>query len=295
MKRSYTIKELERIAAQIREDLIRMLVEAGSGHSAGPLDLADVFAALYFRVLRHNPKKPDWPERDRLIVSNGHVAPVVYAALARAGYFPRRELRTLRKFGTRLQGHVDHSVPGPFARWRGPPLPGIETTAASLAQGIGIAVGTALAGAMDKKKWQVYGIASDGEHDEGSFWEAVMFAGNRRLHNLTVIVDRNNIQIDGMTENVAPLEPLRAKYEAFRWHVMDIDGHNIEQIIDACEQAKAIYEKPVAIIAHTIAGKGVSFMEYDYTWHGKPPDPEQARQALRELRSLRGQIVGEHE
>lgn len=295
MKHAYTIKELERIATQIREDIIRMLVQAGSGHSAGPLDLADVFTALYFGgVLAHNPKKPEWPERDRLIMSNGHVAPVVYATLANAGYFPKRELRTLRKFGTRLQGHVDRSTPGPRAKWS-LHLPGIENTAASLAQGIGIAVGTALAGVMDKKKWQVYCSASDGEHDEGSYWEAIMFAGNHRLWNLTVIVDRNNIQIDGMTEDVAPLEPLRPKYEAFKWHVIDVDGHNIEQVIDACNEAKAIYEKPVAIIAHTIAGKGVGFMEYDYQWHGKPPDPEQAKQALKDLRSLRGQIVGEHE
>ena len=272
------------MAATIREDIIRMLVEAKSGHSAGPLDLADIFTALYFRVLKHNPKKPAWPERDRLIMSCGHNAPVVYATLARAGYFPLRELRTLRKFGSRLQGHVERGT-----------LPGIESTAASLAQGSGIAVGMALAGVIEKQKWQVYGILSDGEHQEGSTWEAIMFAGNRRLHNLTFIIDRNNIQIDGMTEQVMPLEPLREKYEAFNWHVLDIDGHNIEQIIDACEQAKAIYEKPVAIIAHTIAGKGVEFMEYDYHWHGIPPDPKQARQALRDLRSLRGQIIGEHE
>lgn len=295
MMKQHTQKELEHIAAGIREDIIRMLVEAGSGHSAGPLGLADVFTTLYFGgVLRHNPKRPNWPGRDRLFLSNGHVAPVVYATLARAGYFPRTELRTLRKFGTRLQGHVDRSTPGSLAKWRGH-LPGIESTAASLAQGIGIAVGAALAGVMDKQKWQVYCVASDGEHDEGSFWEAIMFAGNRRLWNLTVIVDRNNIQIDGMTEDVAPLESLRAKYEAFKWHVMDVDGHNFEEVRDACHQAKAIYEKPVAIIAHTIAGKGISFMEYDYRWHGKPPDLQQAKQALRDIRSLRGQIVGEHE
>ncbi len=295
MTKTHSIKDLERIAAGIREDIIRMLVEAGSGHSAGPLDLADVLTALYFGgVLKHNPKKPDWPRRDRLIMSCGHVAPVVYATLARAGYFPRRELRTLRKFGTRLQGHVDRSIPGPRAKWHGH-LPGLENTAASLGQGIGIAVGTALAGVLDKQKWQVVCLTSDGEHDEGSVWEAIMFAGNRRLWNLTTIVDRNNIQIDGMTEDVAPLEPLRAKYEAFKWHVIDVDGHNIEAIIDACNEARAIYEKPVAIIAHTIAGKGVKFMEYDSAWHGKPPDAEQARQALRDLRSLRGQIVGEHE
>lgn len=295
MKHQQTLKDLEDIAGQIREDIIRMLVEAGSGHSAGPLGLADVFTALYFGgVLNHHPKKPDWPERDRLLLSNGHVAPVVYATLARAGYFPLKELRTLRKFGTRLQGHVDRSTPGPRAKWS-KHLPGIENTAASLGQGIGIAVGTALAGVMDKKKWQAICVTSDGEHDEGSFWEAIMFAGNRRLWNLTVIVDRNNIQIDGITESIAPLEPLRAKYEAFKWHVIDVDGHNIEQIIDACNEAKALVEKPVAILAHTIPGKGVSFMEYDYKWHGMPPNAEQAKQALHDIRSLREQIVGEHE
>ena len=283
-KHPTTLRDLERMAATIREDIIHMLVEAKSGHSAGPLDLADIFTALYFRVLKHDPKHPLWPERDRLMMSCGHNAPVVYAALARAGYFPVSELKTLRKFGSRLQGHVDRGY-----------LPGIENTSASLAQGSGIAVGTALAGVMDKKKWQVYAMLSDAEHQEGSTWEAILFAGNRRLYNLTFIIDRNNIQIDGMTENVMPLEPLREKYEAFKWHVLDIDGHNMEQIIDACAQAKAIYEKPVAIIAHTIAGKGVSFMEYDYHWHGMPPDPKQAREALRDLRSLRGQIVGEHE
>ncbi len=288
----HTIKDLERIANDIREDIIRMLVEAGSGHSAGPLGLADVFTALYFGgALRHNPKKPNWPERDRLIMSNGHVAPVVYATLARAGYFPRTELRTLRKLGTRLQGHVDRSPPGPRSQYPGH-LPGIENTAASLGQGIGMAVGTALAGVMDKQKWQVYGMCSDGEHDEGSSWEAIMFAGNRKLWNLTVIVDRNNIQIDGMTENIAPLEPLRAKYEAFKWHVIDVDGHNIEEIMDACQQAKAIYEKPVAIIAHTIPGKGVSFMECEPSWHGKPPKAgTEANDALKELRTLGGKIA----
>lgn len=278
------LRELPKIANTIREDIIRMLVEAKSGHSAGPLGLADVFTALYFHILNHNPQKPAWPERDRLLMSCGHYAPVVYATLARAGYFPVKELKTLRKLGTRLQGHVDRGY-----------LPGIENTAASLAQGSGIAVGVALAGVMMKKRWQVYCVLSDGEHQEGSTWEAAMFAGNRRLHNLTFIVDRNNIQIDGMTEQVMPLEPLRDKYEAFNWHVIDVDGHNIEQIIDACNEAKAIYERPVVILAHTIAGKGVEFMEYNYLWHGVPPDPQQAEEALRELRSLKGQIVGEHE
>lgn len=282
--RPHTIRDLERMANTIRQDIIRMLVAAGSGHSAGPLDLADIFTALYFRVLRHRPRQPHWPERDRLCLSCGHVAPVVYATLARAGYFPVRELRTLRKLGTRLQGHVDLEY-----------LPGIENTAGSLGQGGGIAVGRAYAGAMGKKPWQVYAVLSDGEHQEGSTWEAIMFAGKHKLSNLTFIVDRNNIQIDGMTEHVMPLEPLHEKYEAFNWHVMDIDGHNIEAIIDACNEAKAVYEKPVAIIAHTIAGKGVGFMEFDYQWHGKPPDPDEARRALRDLRSLRGQIVGEHE
>lgn len=273
------ITKLEEVASIIRQDIIKMLVEAGSGHSAGPLGMADIFTALYFNILRHDPDNPDWEERDRLLLSNGHIVPVRYAAMARAGYFPVRELKTLRKLGSRLQGHPERTR-----------MNALETTSGPLGSGLSQAAGMAYAARMDRKRWWVYCLMSDGEHQEGNVWEAAMFAGKNRLHNLTAIMDRNNIQIDGYTEDIMPLEPLREKYEAFNWHVIEIDGHNIEEIIDACGEAKAIYEKPVMIIAHTIPGKGVDFMEREFEWHGKPPNSKQAKLALRELRSLRGRI-----
>lgn len=254
------VRELERTANSIRQDIIRMLAEAGSGHSAGPLGMADVFAALYGSVLRHKPEDPTWEERDRFVLSNGHICPVLYATLARVGYFPVEELMTLRKLGSRLQGHPHRTA-----------LPGIETTSGPLGSGLSQAVGMALAARTDKARWRVYCAMSDGEHDAGNTWEAIMLAGKFRLSNLTAILDRNNIQIDGPTETVMPLEPLRDKYEAFNWHVIEVDGHNIEMIIDACHQAQAIEERPTLILAHTIPGKGVSFMEGDYRWHGNPP------------------------
>jgi transketolase len=278
------LKKLEITANEIRQDIIKMLLKAGSGHSAGSLDMADVFTAMYFHVLNHKPKNPSWPDRDRLILSNGHICPVQYAALARAGYFPAAELATLRQFGTRLQGHPHRTS-----------LPGIEATSGPLGGGISQAAGMAYAARMDKKKYQIYCGMGDGELDEGIVWEALMFAGKQKLANLTAIVDRNNIQIDGPTEDVMPLEPLRAKFESFGWHVIEIDGHNIRQVVDACEEAKAIVEKPVMIIAHTIPGKGVDFMEYDFNWHGKTPNAEEARIALHELRTLGGRIKSEHE
>lgn len=268
------------MANTVRQDVIGMLLAAGSGHSAGPLDLADIAVALYFNVLENiDPKRPGKPDRDRLFVSCGHTAPVWYAALARAGYFPVEELKTLRKLGSRLQGHMDRAT-----------VPGVESTAASLGQGLSIACGAALAAELDGRRYQTYCVMSDGEQDEGSTWEAVMFAGHYRLQHLTAIIDRNNIQIDGMTEDIMRLEPLRERYEAFGWHVLDIDGHNFEHIIDACREAKAIIERPVCIIAHTIAGKGVDFMEGDYHWHGNPPDERQGREALRQLRTLEEKI-----
>lgn len=259
-----------------------MLLAAGSGHSAGPLGMADVFTALYFYVLEHNPQDPKWDGRDRLVLSCGHINPVLYASLAEAGYFPKEELKTLRKFGTRLHGHPHNLA-----------LPGIETSSGPLGQGSSQAMGIAMALRMDHLRNRVYLIMSDGEQEEGQTWEAVMFAGKYKLHNVTAIMDRNNIQIDGNTEDVMPLENLRAKYEAFNWHVLEVDGHNIQEIINACMEAKAIYEKPTLIIAHTIPGKGVDFMENDYKWHGSPPDKEQAETALKELRTLRGQIKSE--
>lgn len=282
--------DLQRMATTIRRDIIQMLTTAGSGHSAGPLGLADIATALYFNILENiDPKRPNRPDRDRLVVSPGHTNPVWYATLARAGFFPVEELKTLRKLGTRLQGHMDRLT-----------VPGVETSAASLGQGLSIACGMAYAGRIDQKRYQTYCITSDGEHDEGSTWEAVMFAGHYKLEHLTAIIDRNNIQIDGPTEQVMTKEPLADRYESFGWHVIDIDGHNFEHIIDACREAKAIVEKPVCIIAHTIPGKGVDYMEGDYRWHGSPPgeleterSPKkaaQSREALRQLRTLGGTI-----
>ena len=280
-----TTSELEELANTIRQDIIKMLVEAGSGHSAGPLGMADVFTALYFVILKHDPKNPDWPERDRLILSNGHIVPVRYATMARAGYFPVEELMTLRKFGSRLQGHPDRTR-----------LPGLETTSGPLGSGLSQASGIAKAWQMDgiRDRW-VYCVMSDGEQDEGNTWEAALFAAKYKLANLTAITDRNNIQIDGPTERVMPLEDLRKKWESFGWHVIEIDGHNFTQIIDACQFAKTIENQPVMILAHTIPGKGVDFMEYDFHWHGKPPNAEEARKALHELRTLGGRIESEHQ
>lgn len=277
-------KELELKANEIRAAIIEMLLEAGSGHSAGPLGMADIFTALYFEIMNINPDKPDWSERDRFVLSCGHICPVLYATLAYRGYFPRSELNTLRRFGTRLHGHPHNLV-----------LPGIETSSGPLGQGLSQAVGMALAAKMDDEKWRTYAVLSDGEHDEGQLWEAVLFAGKNKLNNLTAIIDRNNIQIDGFTENVMPLEPLPDKYRSFGWYVLEIDGHNFNEIIAALRHARAVFEKPTVIIAHTIPGKGVDFMENDYHWHGKPPKPEEAKIALKELRTLRGKIIGEHE
>jgi len=280
----HTIKELKTIANKIREDIINMLVAAGSGHSAGPLGMADVFTALYFEIMDYDPKNPEHAERDRLILSNGHICPVRYAAMAEAGFFPVEELLTLRKLGSRLQGHPERLK-----------LPGVETTSGPLGSGLAQASGYALAAKMDGRKFRVYCVTSDGEHEEGNHWEAVMFAGKNNLNNLTAIVDRNNIQIDGFTEDIMPLEPLVEKYKAFNWSVIDINGHNFEEIVDAANKAKAIFENPTVIIAHTIPGKGVKFMENKFEWHGKPPNKEEAKQALHELRTLGGRIKSEHE
>lgn len=285
MQTKMTLKQLDKKANEIRQDIIKMLEHAGSGHSAGPLGMTDVFTALYFNVLNHKPSNPDWDERDIVILSNGHITPVRYATMAHAGYFPKKELLTLRQFGSRLQGHPERTK-----------LPGLENTSGPLGSGLSQAAGMALSLKMshDHNRW-VYCLLGDGELDEGNIWEAAMFAGKNKLYNLTGIIDRNNIQIDGATEEIMPLEDLRAKWEAFGWHVIEIDGHNIEAIIDACAMAKAVVEKPVMIIAHTIPGKGVDFMEYDYHWHGAPPNKEQAKEALHQLRTLQGKITGEHE
>ncbi len=282
---NHSITQLEQIANDIRVDIIKMLEEAGSGHSAGPLGLADIFTALYFEILNHDPNKPDWPERDILILSNGHCVPVRYVTMAHVGYLPITELKTLRKLGSRLQGHPERTR-----------LPGLETTSGPLGSGLSQAAGMCLALKMDKiKNRYVYVVISDGEQDEGNTWEAALLAGKYKLSNLISITDRNNIQIDGSTEEVMPLEDLKAKWEAFGWHVIEVDGNNIEAFIDAVNMAKAITEKPIQIIAHTIPGKGVDFMEFDFHWHGKPPDHEQAKKALSQLRTLGGKIRSEHE
>ncbi len=282
---TYGIEELELVASDIRQDIIKMLEHAKSGHSAGPLGLADVFTALYFDILKYDPKNPDWADRDLLLLSNGHCAPVQYAAMAHAGYFDKKELMTLREFGSRLQGHPERTR-----------LPGLETTSGPLGSGLSQACGMALAMRMDKQyhRW-VYVVMGDGEQNEGNVWEAAMLASKYKLNNVIAITDRNNIQIDGPTESVMPLEDLRNKWEAFGWHVLEIDGNNLEAVIDACAMARAIVEKPVMIIAHTIPGKGVDFMEYDFHWHGAPPNHDQAVKALHELRTLQGRIKSEHE
>lgn len=264
---------LEEMANRIRQDIIKMLLAAGSGHSAGPLGMADIFTAFYFHILEHDPKRPNWLDRDRLVLSNGHICPVLYATLARAGYFSPDELSTLRKLGSRLQGHPHRKI-----------LPGLETTSGPLGSGLSQSIGMALAARLDEKRYRTYCLTSDGEHQEGNFWEAVMFAGKNRLSNLTVVVDRNNIQINGNTEDIMPLEPFREKYEAFNWHVIEINGHDFYQIVSAVAEAKVIFEKPTVIIAHTIPGRGVSFMEGDFRWHGKPPTAHEARLALDELK-----------
>jgi transketolase len=284
-KKNYSLVALEKKANEIRIDIIKMLEHAGSGHSAGSLGQADIFTALYFHILKHDPKNPNWEERDILLQSNGHTVPVRYAAMAHAGYFPKKELMSLREFGSRLQGHPERTK-----------LPGLETTSGPLGSGLSQGAGMALAMRMDNQthRW-VYVTMGDGELDEGNIWEAAMLAGKYKLNNVIGIVDRNNIQIDGPTETIMPLENLRAKWEAFGWHVLEINGNDIEAVIDACQMAKAIVEKPVVILAHTIPGKGVDFMEYDFHWHGSPPNHEQAVKALKELRTLGGKIESEHQ
>ena len=281
-----TVQQIEQKANDMRKDIVTMLEHAGSGHSAGPMGLADLVATLYFSVMNIDPKNPEMPDRDIFMLSNGHCVPVQYAAMAERGFFPKEEIMTLRKLGTRLQGHPERTK-----------LPGIESTSGPL--GCGISQGAGYAYALQyldnqRHRW-VYVITGDGELDEGNIWEAAMFAGKYKLSQLIVFVDRNNIQIDGPTEQVMPLENLRAEWESFGWHVQEIDGHNIESIIDAVGMAKAIENRPSCIITHTIPGKNVDFMEYDYKWHGIPPNKDQATQALKELRTMGGKIRAEHE
>ncbi|OGI76115.1 transketolase [Candidatus Nomurabacteria bacterium RIFCSPHIGHO2_02_FULL_42_19] len=281
------IKELEVKANNIRKSIIEMLLEAGSGHTAGPLGMADIFTLFYFHILKHDPKNPDWEERDRLVLSNGHICPVLYATMAHAGYFPISELKTLRKFGTRLQGHPHREY-----------LPFVENSSGPLGAGLSQAVGMALAEKIDhgmSADRYIYCFMSDGELDEGNSWEGIMLAGKNRLRNLIAVVDRNNIQIDGFTENIMPLEPLADKWRAFNWHVIEVSGHDFQALNEAIQEAKGVFEKPTVIIAHTIPGKGVREFERDYRWHGKSPNKEEAKIALQELRTLGGKIKSEHE
>ncbi|NCN52446.1 transketolase [Candidatus Parcubacteria bacterium] len=285
------IQNLEIKANSIRESIIEMLIEAGSGHTAGPLGMADIFTLLYFEVLRHNPKDPLWVDRDRLVLSNGHICPVMYAAMAHVGYFPVEELLTLRKFGSRLQGHPHREL-----------LPGLETSSGPLGSGLSQAIGMALAERMENpySSKYFYCIVGDGELQEGQIWEAALLAGKEQLHNLIVIVDRNGIQIDGYTKDVMPMEPLVEKFESFNFDVQEVDGHNIRSVNDAIGKAQAVYGQPSVIIAHTIPAKGVDVFERDFRWHGNPPGkgPEdrvpkdkQGEVALQRLHSLAGAII----
>lgn len=277
----YSVEAIATKANTIRKDIIRMLEAAGSGHSAGPLGMSDLFATLYFSILKHDPAQPEWDGRDYLLLSNGHTVPVQYAAMAEAGYFDKSELTTLRALGSRLQGHPERIK-----------LPGLETTSGPLGSGLSQAAGIAYTlQYLDKNPQRfAYVVMGDGELNEGNIWEAAMFAGKYKLSQLVGFIDRNNIQIDGSTEDVMPLEDLRAKWESFGWHVQEIDGHNIESIINGASMARSITNRPSMIITHTIPGKGVDFMEYDYKWHGAPPNHEQARDALQKLRTLDGKI-----
>ena len=280
---------LQEKANEIRVDLITSLINAGSGHSAGSLGMADVITALYFGdLISYNSNNPTWEERDYVVLSNGHICPLLYTVLAHAGFFPKENLNTLRRFGSPLQGHPHRSA-----------LPGLETSSGPLGMGLSQAAGMAYGLLHDGKKNEVYALLSDGEHNEGNTWEAMLFAGKYKLLNLTAFIDRNYIQIDGYTEEIMPLEPLKEKYEAFNWFVIEIDGHNMQEIIDAVHKSKAVYDRPVAVICYTIPGKGIEFMESDFEWHGKSPGSEgnigEAVQALHELRTLGGSIKAEYE
>ncbi len=287
---SEKILDLEKKANVIRQSIIEMLLEAGSGHTAGPLGMADIFTLFYFHVLKHDPKNPTWEERDRLVLSNGHICPVLYASMAHSGYFPVEELKTLRKFGTRLQGHPHREY-----------LPMLETSSGPLGSGLSQAVGMAIADKIDGKDVErfIYTFLSDGEHDEGNTWEGIMLAGKNKLNNLIAIVDRNHIQIDGFTEDVMPLGELRDKYKAFNWHTVDVPGHDFLALNNAIEEAKQIKDKPIVIIACTIPGKGVLLFENNFKWHGYDPVAQNAKEdyahALNELRTLGGKIKSEHQ
>lgn len=266
------LQQLQSIAKVIRRDIVTMLGEAGSGHPGGSLSAADILTTLYFEVMRINPEQPKWPERDRFVLSKGHAAPVLYAALAERGYFEPAELKTLRKLGSRLQGHPDMKK-----------LAGVDMSTGSLGQGLSAANGMALAGKLDKMDYRVYVLLGDGEIQEGQVWEAAMLASHYKLDNLTAFLDYNGLQIDGPTEEVMSPGSLADKWRAFGWHVLEIDGHDIKQILESVEKAKEATGQPTLVLAHTVKGKGVTFMENQVGWHGKAPSEEQVQQALAEL------------
>jgi transketolase len=272
VKFDLSIPELEKMARQLRRHVITMIATAGSGHPGGSLSAADIVTALYFKVMRHDPKNPQWPDRDRFVLSKGHAAPILYAALAECGYFPVEELSTLRKLGSRLQGHTDRTL-----------TPGVEMSAGSLGQGLSYGIGMALAGRLDKLNYQVYVLLGDGECDEGQVWEAAMFAPHHGVDNLTAIVDHNDLQLDGRVCDIMGIEPLVDKWRAFNWHVIEINGHDMGEILKALKKAREIKGKPTVIIAHTVKGKGVSFMEGNVDFHGKAPNQQETEQALKEL------------
>jgi len=272
IRQDLSIGELEKMAKRLRRYVITMIATAGSGHPGGSLSATDIVTTLYFKIMRHDPKNPQWPDRDRFILSKGHAAPILYAALAESGYFPIEELSTLRKLDSRLQGHTDRTL-----------TPGVEMSSGSLGQGLSFGIGVALASRLDGRHYQTYVLLGDGECDEGQIWEAAMFAAHLKVDNLTAIVDKNELQLDGRTCDIMNLQPLADKWCAFNWHVLEINGHDIKQIIRAVKKANKIKGKPTVIIAHTIKGKGVSFMENNVDFHGKAPTPEEAARALKEL------------
>ena len=267
-----SVTELQEMARKLRRHVITMTAAAGSGHPGGSLSAADIVAALYFKVMHHNPQNPQWQDRDRFILSKGHAAPILYAALAEGGYFSVEELKTLRRLDSRLQGHTDRNL-----------TPGVEMSAGSLGMGLSFAIGVALAARLDAKNYRTYVLLSDGECDEGQTWEAALSAAHFKVDNLTAIVDRNGIQLTGWTQDIMNLEPFTQKWQAFGWHTIDIDGHNFDQILSALQKAGEIKGKPSVIIARTVKGKGVSFMENNAAFHGKAPTPEEAERALKEL------------
>jgi transketolase len=271
MKKEKNPAELKKIAKWIREQILRSTSKAGSGHPGGSLSSTDIITALYFYKMDHNPKKPNWPDRDRFVLSKGHCVPAQYAALAKCGYFPEKELMTLRKLGSRLQGHPEMRR-----------CPGIEASTGPLGQGLSFANGIALAGKLDKKSYKVYVLMGDGEIQEGQVWEAAMTSTHNKLDNIVAILDNNELQIDGFNDEVKSIKPIKEKWQAFGWHVIEIDGNKIEQVIDALDKADEI-RQPVLILAHTIKGKGVCCMENKAEWHGKACNADQLKKCLKEL------------